>query len=64
MSQLKRGLQDNIKEYQTLSLSDPFLSSIMVEIPVIGVEIPVIGVEEWINDNTRYFGVRSKKISR
>jgi len=62
MLKLKRGLQDNIKEYQTLSLSDPFLSSIMVE-------IPVIGVEEWINDNTRYFGVsfvwsRSKKISR
>lgn len=46
-----------LKEYQTVSLSDPFFSPIKVDVrdrKILRI-LPVVGTEEWINDNTRFF---------
>jgi len=46
-----------LKEYQTISLSDPFFSPIKVDVrdrKILRI-LPVVGTEEWINDNTRFF---------
>lgn len=46
-----------LKEYQTVSLSDPFFSPIKIDVrdrKILRI-LPIIGTEEWINDNTRFF---------
>lgn len=51
-----------LKEYQTVSLSDPFFSPIKVDVrdrKILRI-LPVVGTEEWISDNTRFFTTINK----